>query len=67
MQYLPANINLEIAKPQYSRASINPKIAKPQYLQANKMKVHVGYTFSSPLSIDTNADLKEVRKIMEKK
>jgi len=33
----------------------------------NKMKVHVGYTFSNPLSIDTNADLKEVRKIMEKK
>ena len=33
----------------------------------NKMKIHVGYTFSNPLSVDTQTDLKEVRKIMEKK
>ncbi len=33
----------------------------------NKMKIHVGYTPSNPLSVDTQTDLKEVRKIMEKK
>tara|TARA_Y100001970_G_scaffold242364_1_gene306723 strand:+ start:4194 stop:4931 length:738 start_codon:yes stop_codon:yes gene_type:complete len=33
----------------------------------NKMKIHVGYTFSNPLSIDTQEDLNEVKKIMEKK
>ena len=32
----------------------------------NKMKIHVGYTPSNPLSIDTKADLEEIKKIMEK-
>tara|TARA_Y100000817_G_C16349784_1_gene321034 strand:- start:51 stop:482 length:432 start_codon:yes stop_codon:yes gene_type:complete len=33
----------------------------------NKMRIHVGYTFSNPLSVDTEEDLKEVKRIMEKK
>ena len=33
----------------------------------NKMKIYVGYTSTNPLSIDTREDLKEVKKIMEKK
>ena len=33
----------------------------------NKMNIHVGYTPSNPLSVDTNDDLEEVKKIMEKK
>jgi len=32
----------------------------------NKMKIHVGYTTSTPLSVDTKADLEEVKRIMEK-
>ena len=32
----------------------------------NKMKIHVGYIGSSPLSVDTEEDLIEIRKIMEK-
>ena len=32
----------------------------------NKMKIHVGYTSSNPLSVDTREDLEEVKKIMEK-
>ena len=32
----------------------------------NNMKIHVGYTESSPLSVDTEEDLIEIRKIMEK-
>jgi 3-deoxy-manno-octulosonate cytidylyltransferase (CMP-KDO synthetase) len=32
----------------------------------NKMKIHVGYTTSAPLSVDTKADLEEVKRIMEK-
>jgi len=32
----------------------------------NKMKIHVGYTPSNPLSIDTKDDLEEIKKIMEK-
>ena len=33
----------------------------------NKMKIHVGYTTSNPLSVDTEGDLEEVKKLMEKK
>ena len=33
----------------------------------NNMKFHVGYTASNPLSIDTNSDLEEIKKIMENK
>ena len=32
----------------------------------NSMSIHVGYTDSTPLSVDTKNDLIEVRKIMEK-
>ena len=32
----------------------------------NKMSIHVGYINSSPLSVDTEKDLIEVKKIMEK-
>ena len=32
----------------------------------NNMKIHVGYTESSPLSVDTEKDLIEIRKIMDK-
>ena len=32
----------------------------------NKMKIHVVYTKSNPLGVDTEADLEEIRKIMEK-
>jgi len=32
----------------------------------NKMKIHVGYTSSNPLSVDTKEDLEKVKKIMEK-
>ena len=32
----------------------------------NKMSIHVGYIDSCPLSVDTEEDLIEIRKIMEK-
>tara|TARA_B100001029_G_C15024993_1_gene433022 strand:- start:417 stop:1151 length:735 start_codon:yes stop_codon:yes gene_type:complete len=32
----------------------------------NKMKIHVGYTDSKPLSVDTEQDLIKIKKIMEK-
>ena len=32
----------------------------------DKMRIHVGYTSSNPLSIDTKSDLEEVKKAMEK-
>ena len=31
----------------------------------NQMKIDVGYINSSPLSVDTEEDLKAIRKIME--
>ena len=30
------------------------------------MKIYVGYTTSGPLSVDTQEDLEEIKKIMEK-
>ena len=30
------------------------------------MTIHVGYVKSSPLSVDTEKDLKEIKKLMEK-
>ena len=32
----------------------------------NKMKIHVIYTDSNPLSVDTEADLEEIKKLKEK-
>ena len=31
----------------------------------NNMKIHVGYTSSSPLSIDTEEDLKNIQELMK--
>ena len=31
----------------------------------NKMKIHVGFVHSKPLSVDTEKDLDEIQKIME--
>ena len=31
----------------------------------NNMKIHVGYTLSSPLSVDTEEDLKNVQELMK--
>ena len=33
----------------------------------NNMKIHVLYSNTNPLSVDTEADLEEVKKLMEKK
>ena len=33
----------------------------------DKMKIHVGFTKSKPLSIDTELDLQKIKNIMEKK
>ena len=35
-------------------------------LLENKMNIHVGFTQSNPLSIDTQSDLDEIKKQMEK-
>ena len=32
----------------------------------DKMEIHVGYTSSNPLSVDTESDLEEVKRVMEK-
>ena len=32
----------------------------------NNIKIHVGYSSSKPLGVDTNDDLEEIKKIMEK-
>ena len=31
----------------------------------DKMKIHVGFTRSKPLSVDTEQDLLEIKKVME--
>ena len=48
-----------------SKLEIERKLEQMRALE-NKMKIHVGYTESSPLSVDTEEDLIEIRKIMEK-
>ena len=49
-----------------SKLELERKLEQMRALE-NLMTIHVGYLNSSPLSIDTNKDLAEVRKIMEKK
>ena len=47
-----------------SKLEINRKLEQMRALQ-EKMKIDVGYIESSPLSVDTEADLEVVKKIME--
>jgi len=48
-----------------SKLEIERNLEQMRVLE-NKMKIHVGYTNSNPLSIDTEDDLKKVKKVMEK-
>ncbi|MDA9092058.1 3-deoxy-manno-octulosonate cytidylyltransferase [Pelagibacteraceae bacterium] len=48
-----------------SKLEIKRKLEQMRALE-NQMKIDVGYIDSCPLSVDTEADLKEVRRIMEK-
>ena len=49
-----------------SSLEIERKLEQMRALE-NKMKIHVLHTESNPLGVDTEADLEEIRKIMEKK
>ena len=59
-QALSKYVNLE-----RSNLEIDRKLEQMRALE-NKMKIHVVHTESSPLGVDTEADLEEIRKIMEK-
>ena len=48
-----------------SKLELERKLEQLRALE-NSMSIHVGYINSSPLSVDTKNDLKQVRKIMEK-
>ena len=48
-----------------SKLELERKLEQLRALE-NSMSIHVGYTDSTPLSVDTKNDLIEVRKIMEK-
>ena len=48
-----------------SKLELERKLEQLRALE-NSMSIHVGYINSSPLSVDTEKDLMEVRKIMEK-
>ena len=48
-----------------SKLELERKLEQLRALE-NSMSIHVGYINSSPLSVDTKNDLKEVKKIMEK-
>ena len=48
-----------------SKLELNRKLEQMRALE-NKMKIYVGYTTSGPLSVDTQEDLEEIKKIMEK-
>jgi 3-deoxy-manno-octulosonate cytidylyltransferase (CMP-KDO synthetase) len=47
-----------------SKLEVERKLEQMRALE-DKMKINVGYIDSSPLSVDTEADLKAVKKIME--
>ena len=47
-----------------SKLELERKLEQLRALE-NSMTIHVGYINSSPLSVDTNKDLEEVKKIME--
>ena len=49
-----------------SKLELERKLEQMRALE-NSMSIHVGYTNSSPLSVDTSKDLAEVRKFMEKR
>ena len=48
-----------------SKLEIERKLEQMRALE-NKMKIHVGYINSNPLSVDTEKDLSEIKKLMEK-
>ena len=48
-----------------SKLELERKLEQLRALE-NNMSIHVGYINSSPLSVDTENDLIEVKKIMEK-
>ena len=48
-----------------SKLELERKLEQLRALE-NSMSIHVGYIKSSPLSVDTESDLMEVKKIMEK-
>jgi len=48
-----------------SKLELERKLEQMRALE-NKIKIHVVYTTSSPLSVDTEADLEEIKNIMEK-
>ncbi len=47
-----------------SKLEIDRNLEQMRALE-NKMKIHIGYTSSNPLSVDTNADLEKIKKKME--
>jgi len=49
-----------------SKLEIKRKLEQMRALE-NSMTIHVGYLKASPLSVDTEEDLIEIKKIMENK
>ena len=49
-----------------SKLELERKLEQLRALE-NNMSIHVGYIKSSPLSVDTEEDLIEVKNLMEKK
>ena len=47
-----------------SKKELNRNLEQLRALE-NNMKIHVGYTSSSPLSIDTEEDLKNIQELMK--
>ena len=48
-----------------SKLELDRKLEQMRALE-NNMSIHVGYIKSTPLSVDTEDDLIEIKKIMEK-
>ena len=48
-----------------SKLELERKLEQLRALE-NKMSIHVGYIRSSPLSVDTEEDLNEVKNLMKK-
>ena len=48
-----------------SKLELERKLEQLRALE-NKMSIHVGYIESCPLSVDTEEDLIEIKKLMEK-
>ena len=47
-----------------TKKELNRNLEQLRALDAN-MKIHVGYTSSAPLSVDTEEDLENIQKIMK--